>query len=162
MSRKPHRQGDVLFVPVDEIPKGVKAVERDTRGRIVLAEGESTGHAHCVLDDPVTLFAMDDLNEMADRFLAVEQGHVVDAPVYEERETGRVVMKGESVKTSRKVTKHRSETCPVKETVQVGTVKTEGVLVTHEEHNTLVLEPGNWVVRNKREYAPERPRIVMD
>jgi hypothetical protein len=29
-------------------------------------------------------------------------------------------------------------------------------------NRTITLAPGNWVVRNKREYAPERPVQVMD
>lgn len=110
MERRPHRQGDILFIPVDSIPDGVKLVDRDSRGRIVLAEGESTGHAHCVLDDPATLFAPTDLDEMADRFLKVE---------------------GEAA-------------------------------VVHEEHDTVHLERGDWAVRRKREYQPERPRIIAD
>ena len=44
---KQYRQGDVLIVPVSEVPKGVKKVEREN-GRIVLAHGEATGHAHTI------------------------------------------------------------------------------------------------------------------
>lgn len=40
-------QGDVLLVPVSSIPKGAKPVERDN-GRVVLAYGEVTGHAHAI------------------------------------------------------------------------------------------------------------------
>ena len=36
------RQGDVLIVPVNEIPEGAKVEEGET----VLVEGEVTGHAH--------------------------------------------------------------------------------------------------------------------
>ena len=39
------RQGDVLIVPVEEIPATVEAVEREN-GCIILAHGEATGHAH--------------------------------------------------------------------------------------------------------------------
>lgn len=42
-----YRQGDVLFVEMlGEVPQG-KALRRK-QGRIVVAEGESTGHAHAV------------------------------------------------------------------------------------------------------------------
>ncbi len=42
------RQGDVLLVPVEELPS--RRLERVVEGpRIVLAEGEATGHAHVVL-----------------------------------------------------------------------------------------------------------------
>jgi hypothetical protein len=50
------RQGDVLLIPVDAIPAGAKEVKRDDKGRIILAEGEVTGHAHAVLEKNATLF----------------------------------------------------------------------------------------------------------
>ncbi|GAA3922746.1 hypothetical protein GCM10022244_35540 [Streptomyces gulbargensis] len=48
-----YRQGDVLLVSVDEaaVPERVKRAPgeaRDGRGRLVLALGEVTGHAHAV------------------------------------------------------------------------------------------------------------------
>jgi hypothetical protein len=48
-----YRQGDILIVPVAEesVPAEVRALPpaaRDGRGRIVLALGELTGHAHAV------------------------------------------------------------------------------------------------------------------
>ncbi|MEU6982278.1 hypothetical protein ABZ946_02470 [Streptomyces sp. NPDC046324] len=48
-----YRQGDVLIVPVAEsaVPEHVKSAAgepRDARGRLVLALGEVTGHAHAV------------------------------------------------------------------------------------------------------------------
>ncbi|MCF2525706.1 hypothetical protein [Yinghuangia soli] len=48
-----YRQGDILLLPVDDaaVPLGVTALPakpRDNRGRIVLALGEVTGHAHAV------------------------------------------------------------------------------------------------------------------
>lgn len=42
------RQGDVLIHPVSEIPAGAKKVS--PKGRLVLAEGEVTGHAHVIED----------------------------------------------------------------------------------------------------------------
>jgi len=47
------RQGDVLLIPIDSVPKGAKSRKKD-RGRVVLAYGEVTGHAH-VIDDRATL-----------------------------------------------------------------------------------------------------------
>lgn len=49
-----YRQGDILIVPVNEetVPASVLAapsVPRDARGRLVLALGEATGHAHAVV-----------------------------------------------------------------------------------------------------------------
>lgn len=45
-----YRQGDVALVPVEAIPESATPVARD-RGRLVLAYGEVTGHAH-VIDAP--------------------------------------------------------------------------------------------------------------
>jgi hypothetical protein len=42
-----YRQGDVLIVPVDSIPGNLAPVAREN-GRIILAHGEATGHAHAI------------------------------------------------------------------------------------------------------------------
>lgn len=49
-----YRQGDVLILPLDEEAApaailGLSPVARDARGRLVLALGEVTGHAHAVV-----------------------------------------------------------------------------------------------------------------
>lgn len=49
------RQGDILLVPVKSIPNAVEVIERD-QGRIILAYGEVTGHAHAIKDKRATLF----------------------------------------------------------------------------------------------------------
>ena len=41
------RQGDVLIVCVGSLPKGVKERAREA-GRVVVAHGEVTGHAHAI------------------------------------------------------------------------------------------------------------------
>jgi hypothetical protein len=64
------RQGDVLIKSVAEIPEGLTPVPLDA-GRVILAYGEVTGHAHAVVGD-VEFFAAD-LEEMEQRFLKVEQ-----------------------------------------------------------------------------------------
>lgn len=50
------RQGDVLLIPVGEIPKDVKEIDRDSKDRVVLAYGEVTGHAHAFHDRGVHLW----------------------------------------------------------------------------------------------------------
>ncbi|MEU8592054.1 hypothetical protein AB0C59_34560 [Streptomyces sp. NPDC048664] len=55
-----YRQGDVLIVPVAQTAAAPEADRlprqpRDARGRLVLALGEVTGHAHAVVG-PGTLF----------------------------------------------------------------------------------------------------------
>lgn len=46
-------QGDVLFHPIKEIPKGAKKLEPQEKGLYVHAYGEVTGHAH-VTDPKLT------------------------------------------------------------------------------------------------------------
>lgn len=63
------RQGDVLIMKVDEVPEDARRVPRED-GRIVLAHGEATGHAHAVLERDAKLFEVDDTDE---RFLEIVQ-----------------------------------------------------------------------------------------
>jgi len=55
-----YRQGDVGIVPVARIPKKDAAPVARVRGRIVLAEGEVTGHAHVITDEGATLIRSSD------------------------------------------------------------------------------------------------------
>lgn len=43
-----YRQGDILIERVAELPEGCVAVPRDD-GRLILAYGEATGHAHAMV-----------------------------------------------------------------------------------------------------------------
>lgn len=67
------RQGDVLIVPVDKLPAKLEPIEREN-GRVVLAHGELTGHAHAIADKRAMLFRDPKLNAV---FLSVTG----DAPV---------------------------------------------------------------------------------
>ena len=51
------RQGDVLIREVRKIPAGFRPVKTD--GRVVLALGEATGHAHAFNDSRVVYFRED-------------------------------------------------------------------------------------------------------
>jgi hypothetical protein len=57
------RQGDVLIVPIANLPAGLKPVERE-HGRVVLAYGEVTGHAHAIKDKRAALFRDPELAAM--------------------------------------------------------------------------------------------------
>lgn len=61
-----YRQGDVLIIPVDSVPSNTETVPRD-QGRIVLAYGEVTGHAHAIVAPYAALVA-----KGAERFLTVK------------------------------------------------------------------------------------------
>ena len=57
-----YRQGDVLVIPLDptDLPTGLMDAPRDRRNRMVLAEGEATGHAHVLTGDRVALLSPPD------------------------------------------------------------------------------------------------------
>jgi hypothetical protein len=65
------RQGDVLLVPVqpERVPTHARPLPRDARGRLVLALGEVTGHAHAVAAPDAELLG--DPETLDDRFLRI-------------------------------------------------------------------------------------------
>ena len=79
------RQGDVFLVPIAG-PAGVATsteVPRDA-GRVVLAYGEVTGHAHAIADDAATLWVDgDDVRRLvveAEVFLRHEEHATIAVP----------------------------------------------------------------------------------
>jgi hypothetical protein len=71
------RQGDILLVPVEKLPDGLKEVPRED-GKIVLAEGEATGHLHMIEAPEATFFAKD-LGSPEDRYLVVAEAEAITA-----------------------------------------------------------------------------------
>jgi len=67
---KLYRQGDVLIREVPALPKGAKDVTPNG-GRIVLAHGELTGHAHAIAPDEAREFSLTDAGNAVRRFLKV-------------------------------------------------------------------------------------------
>lgn len=49
------RQGDVLLIPVDALPGGLEDATPET-GRVVVMDGEATGHAHAFYDGGVNVY----------------------------------------------------------------------------------------------------------
>ena len=74
-----YRQGDVLLISIDQPRHRGSRSERDGRDRIVLAEGEVTGHAHAIADPEATLW-----EGLREAFLEVTAEVEVDL-VHEER-----------------------------------------------------------------------------
>lgn len=79
------RQGDVLLIPRNAIPEGATPVRRD-RGRVILAYGEVTGHAHALIEPDVELLTADDV-----RYLRVDS---VSALLMHEEHTHLVIPAG--------------------------------------------------------------------
>jgi hypothetical protein len=83
-----YRQGDVLLIPIsgELMPAGARPVPRDARGRLLLALGEATGHAHAVAARDAELLA--DPDDVDRRFLRIvstgllthEEHHAIPLP----------------------------------------------------------------------------------
>lgn len=92
MKRVQYRQGDVLLVPVDEIPAELTPVQREN-GRLILAHGEVTGHAHAIVDPRAELLGTPNsegglisVDEAAELYLLVHGDEPVDL-VHDEHDT---------------------------------------------------------------------------
>lgn len=140
------RQGDILLLPVKKLPDGLTEVPRED-GRIILAEGEATGHLHAI-DAPEATFLATDLAEIEGRFLKVEAETEHEVPVFETKITGHYT-EADLIPGSDEI----QVGDPITEMVQVGTRTIKGAALTHPEHDTVVLEPGNYEVRRQREYS---------
>jgi hypothetical protein len=82
MKQKQLRQGDVLLVRVDRIPATATRTEPE-RGKIILAHGEATGHAHTIEADKADWW-----KDGAEEFVAVK----TDVPV-KHQEHGPLLLK---------------------------------------------------------------------
>lgn len=66
------RQGDVLLTPTSKLPAGCTEIPND-KGRIVLAYGEVTGHAHAIADHRAVTSTPGAADEMAEAAIARAQ-----------------------------------------------------------------------------------------
>jgi hypothetical protein len=55
MANQMFRQGDVLIIRVAALPNDLEPVAREA-GRVILAHGEATGHAHAIKAESAALF----------------------------------------------------------------------------------------------------------
>lgn len=127
------RQGDVLITRVrGRAPRHAKPVARD-QGRVILAYGEVTGHAHAIRDESVQLLTLDDQAAMGEaaRKLLASVGLT------------RMDLRDEEV-------------------VGFLEVGAEGAALTHDEHDTHQFSAGTYIVTRQREYSPEAIRSVAD
>lgn len=81
MRNNQFRQGDILFVKANEAPSGDE-VARDNQNRVVVAEGEATGHCHAIHHEAVKMFRDNKL----DRTWIVVSDNAADV-VHEEHDT---------------------------------------------------------------------------
>lgn len=76
-------QGDIFFKRLDSVPKGYSYnPDMSSKGRIVLAEGEVTGHFHAIEDDTTAVLTPDDKKAIDELIVHVRaaEGAVVVHP----------------------------------------------------------------------------------
>lgn len=92
MERRIVRQGDVILIPIEDTPRNTHPINREN-GRLVLAHGEVTGHAHAIADNTVELVTPEGgivtADEAAELYLLVHGSDPVDL-VHEEHATIQV------------------------------------------------------------------------
>lgn len=139
-----------MLVPIVKVPEGLKRVEK-INGRTILAEGETTGHAHAICAD-VGLLASD-LADLENRFLQIEKS-VGKVDAWECKNHS-----GETVYLAGYQDKGAVEAAGL---TVVGGIQLRGVVVEHEEHLHQVIVPGNYKVLRQREMQDEAPAYVAD
>jgi hypothetical protein len=122
-------------------------VARD-KGRVILAYGEQTGHAHALVDPNVELFERPGSGE---RWLVI---HPAEPTLRTIRIKPDYVPPCEVVEGPVRLADHAG-------LVQI-VVRTGGAVLQHEEHSAIVLDPGTYRLPGQREYAPEAIRNVAD
>lgn len=140
-------QGDVLLMPIpDTIPLRTTDEIAPIDGRLILQEGEVTGHHHAIrLPQPV-MFRDD----------GIARDPAVKAPVaigvahlYRDDQAARAMVAAGLLA--------RSDLC-------TGFLVVEGgpVTVSHEEHDPIHLPPGRYYVGQQIESAGAEERVVSD
>lgn len=67
INQQSYRQGDTLLRKIDALPANIKPAPKDNAGRVVLAHGERTGHAHAFRDSTVCGFYMENADKRVSR-----------------------------------------------------------------------------------------------
>ena len=135
---KPIAQGDIFYVPVDKMPEGLRKAKR-VNGRVILALGETTGHAHAIRTSKVDLF------------VPAEPLPIGDTSAVREAAKAHLMKADETMLLIGYVVAENTAT------------------LEHEDHgagsDTLratELPAGTYQVRCQREYAPAELRRVAD
>lgn len=127
------RQGDVLITRVrGRAPKGATPVKRDA-GRVILAYGEVTGHAHAITDEGVTLLELDDQEAMGKAAIRLLASVGIKKPDLRGADVVGFLEVGE-----------------------------DGAALVHDEHDTHQFTEGLYLVTRQREYTPEAIVSVAD
>lgn len=140
-------QGDVSIVPV---PAGI-AISRVEEikpidGRLILQEGEVTGHHHAIRLPEPTRFRDDGIARSLETASAVPLG---TARLYRDTAAANAMVRAGVLTRTDLVTAFL-------------VVEGGPVTITHEEHDGIRVPPGNYVIGRQVESAGAEERVVRD
>ncbi len=146
-----YRQGDVLLERVDSLPRKLQPVARE-KGRVILAHGEVTGHAHAIADKNTELLQTTD----GEQFVRIDGRDIKARLPILRRWRGQVLVKDPQLGLMQ---------FAIDDVVIAGkTVVIDGnfALLTHDEHTAHAVPAGNYRNVRQSEYDPEEIRRVAD
>ncbi|HZT90326.1 MAG TPA: hypothetical protein VFA12_20465 [Stellaceae bacterium] len=137
---------------VEAIPKKAAKQPRD-RGRVVLAYGEVTGHAHAIKTEGAVLLRTDDGEQYLD--VAGDFSGPVGGVIVERDETSVTV-------TTERQGRVKFALADIDEVAGVVIPKRPWSPLVHEEHTAHAIPAGKYRRPAQREYSPAEIRNVAD
>lgn len=146
------RQGDILLVSA-KIPHSVTPVQA-VQDRYVLAEGEATGHAHCVVSEKSGLFRDEKLNKLFLKSRDDFKGPLAGMMVTQNKKwfIAQTELRKLPVKFSRQHARFEDGV------IECGPFS----LLDHDEHYSEAVPVGDYEVIRQVEYSPQAIRQVAD
>jgi hypothetical protein len=146
-----YRQGDVLLQRVDSLPEKLVTIARE-QGRVILAHGEVTGHAHAITEVGTDLLQASN----GEQFV-----RVCGRPIKSRLKVLRS-WRGQVLVQHPKFGVMQFAIDDI--TVRDGTAEIDGefALLKHDEHATQAVPAGTYRNIRQREYSPEEIRRVAD
>lgn len=148
-------QGDVSIIP---IPKGIKIDRSDeiapVNGRLILQEGEVTGHHHAIalLDRSADAVAPVKTSKVVQDLIADAQAGKIAVPM------ARLYRDPAAVDAMRQA----GIITRVDLAVAILIVETGPMCLSHEEHDTIRIPPGEYLIGRQIESAGAEERVVAD
>jgi hypothetical protein len=144
-------QGDVCLF---RVPSALKLSTTDEiaprDGRLILAEGEVTGHHHAIgLRMPQPAMLHDDALARATISKVTKKATIVSAKMYRDPAAVHVLQRAGELTDAG---------------LCIGFLIVEGapVALDHDEHDTIVVPPGRYYVGGQREMDADQERMVAD
>jgi hypothetical protein len=141
---RPYRQGDVPLVPC-AMPTGKLTEKPRDGGKVILAYGEVTGHAHAIHGDGACVLTIDNKE-----FLHVEDSAIstITPEKIEEAHDGVSLRVYDVSGLIYRMEKDMQSRLQLGEPIEIA-----GETLQHEEHDAIVLPPGWYNLPGQREYT---------